>query len=343
MVEQDEKWMSRAIELAKRGDGDVAPNPMVGCVIVHNDRIIGEGYHRKFGGSHAEVEALAAISIEDQPLLPDATMYVTLEPCAHQGKTPPCAHRIVAEKIGRVVIATTDPNQKVGGKGISMLKEASVSVHVGTCEAAAQALNRPFFTQHTHQRPYVTLKWAQSKDGFISKHGVQTALTSALSNQLTHQWRTRHMAILVGQQTALIDNPRLTARLWPGQSPLRIVWDPDGTLPDDLHLFDGTVTTWVLSHVATTNHPNSITHVLPADNWTDYLQNLLMTHDIQSVLIEGGATTLQSFIAAGWWDEFRIWTAPVLLGEGLSAPALPGPITEQATVGKDTLMIGYRL
>lgn len=335
--------MDRAIELAKRGVGEVAPNPMVGCVIVYGDRIIGEGYHRKFGGPHAEVEALASVAKEDQPLLPNATMYVTLEPCAHQGKTPPCAHRIVAEKIGRVVIASADPNPQVGGKGISILEDANISVHVGTCEAAAKALNRPFFIQHIQQRPYVTLKWAQSKDGFISKRGEQTALTGAMANQLTHQWRTRHMAILVGQQTALVDNPRLTARLWPGQSPLRIVWDPDGMLPDDRHLFDGAAPTWVLSHDAATSHPNSITHVLPIENWAAYLQQLLLTHDIQSMLVEGGAATLASFVAAGWWDEFRVWTAPVELGGGIPAPALPGPIAEKTTIGKDTLMIGYRL
>ena len=334
--------MQRAIDLAQRGIGQVEPNPRVGCVIVHDNRIIGEGYHQMYGGPHAEVQALNSVAKADKHLLPDATLYVTLEPCAHEGKTPPCAHRIVQEKVGHVVIATLDPHDKVAGQGKAILEAAGTPLTMGILEKAAQAINRPFFTQHTQHRPYVTLKWAQSRDGFLGEIGKRTALTGAIANRITHRWRVEHKAILVGQETARIDNPRLTNHLWPGPTPLRIVWDPDGSLPDDLQVWDGQADTWVLTHDSRTSHPNAVIQVVPQDHWVDSVQAMLIKAGIQSVLVEGGSKTLHAFLTAGWWDEYRVWQSPQWLGDGVPAPILPMPPVHEEQIGSDLLMTGYR-
>lgn len=335
--------MKRAIHLAQRGMGAVEPNPRVGCVIVYDGRIIGEGYHQEYGGPHAEVKAIASVAAEDTRHLPAATLYVTLEPCAHQGKTPPCANLIADNRLQRVVIAGLDPNPIVAGRGKALLEATGIQVDVGLLEAEARALNRPFFTRHEQHRPYVTLKWAQSADGFLGRVGQRTSITGSLANRLTHQWRVEHQAILVGQQTAHLDNPRLTNYLWPGRAPLRLVWDPDGQLPDNLNLWDGSAPTWVLTHRPATRHPNALTHVLPAVNWADNLQQILQEHHVQALLVEGGAKTLHSFLSAGWWDEYRVWTAPIYLGEGVEAPAFPHPPAYQSTIGTDILKVGYRV
>lgn len=335
--------MQRALELAQRGIGAVEPNPRVGCVIVHEGRILGEGYHQQYGEPHAEVNALASVREKDKSLLPAATLYVTLEPCAHHGKTPPCANLIVDNQLKRVVIATLDPHHRVAGKGKAILEGAGIEVATGVLESEARAMNRPFFSQHEQHRPYVVLKWAQSQDGFLGRTGERTALTGPLANRLTHQWRVECRAILVGQETARVDNPHLTNRLWPGRTPLRIVWDPDGTLPDDLHLWDGNATTWVLTHNVQTSHPNAITHVIPENDWDTTLQKILLEHDIQSLLVEGGAKTLQSFLSAGWWDEYRVWTAPTYLKQGVEAPTIPVPPSHQDLAGPDQLKVGHRV
>lgn len=334
--------MARALQLARYGGGRVAPNPRVGCVIVYEDRILGEGYHEEFGGPHAEINALKSIADRDRHLLPEATVYVTLEPCAHQGKTPPCANRLVQERVKKVVVAMADPHEKVAGKGIAILQAGGITVATGILEKESRAINRPFITYHTAKRPFVTLKWAQSADYFLGKKEVRTPLTGPMAQRITHRWRSEHQAILVGQQTARIDNPRLDTRLWPGPSPLRIVWDPDGTLPTHLHLFDGSQPTWVLTHKKTHKAPNATVHQLPEKDWVQPLQRLLLDHQITSLLVEGGAFTLQAFIEEAWWDAFQVWTAPVKLGEGIPAPGLPGSVAVTSKIGADQLQTGYR-
>ena len=299
----DIKYMQRCIQLARCGEAGAAPNPMVGAVVVCDGRIIGEGYHRRCGGPHAEVNAIS--SVKEKHLLSRSTIYVSLEPCAHYGKTPPCADLIVRSGIPRVVIGCTDPFAKVNGLGIKKLKEAGCEVIIGVLEDECRELNRRFFTFHQKHRPWITLKWAQSKDYYIS--GAQPLLLSnTLTQTLVHRLRARRAAILVGTRTALIDNPTLTTRCWPGPNPLRLTIDRHSILPSSLHLMDRSTPTIVYTH-------ESIEEIL-----TD-----LYNRGIQSLLVEGGARLLQSFIDAGLWDEARIETAPVSLHEGVKAPILP--------------------
>lgn len=312
------KYMRRCIQLARCGEAGAPPNPMVGAVVVHDGRIIGEGYHRRCGGPHAEVNAIA--SVRDKQLLPQSTIYVSLEPCAHYGKTPPCADLIVSSRIPRVVIGCTDPFAKVNGLGIKKLRDAGCEVETGVLEQECRALNRPFFTFHSRHRPWITLKWAQSKDGFID-HIRETAglpdgipacvFSDALTRTLVHRLRARHQAILVGTRTAIADNPSLTTRLWPGPDPLRLTIDRHGVLSPALRLMDGTAPTVVYTH-------ESLGEIL-AD---------LRQRGIQSLIVEGGARLLQSFIDAGLWDEARIETAPFRLNRGVAAPVLTGALLQ---------------
>ena len=294
----DINYMRRCIQLAKCGEAGAPPNPMVGAVIVCDGRIIGEGFHRRCGGPHAEVNAIN--SVQDKHLLSRSTIYVSLEPCAHYGKTPPCADLIIKSGIPRVVIGCTDPFAKVNGLGIKKLQDAGCEVEVGVLEEACRELNRRFFTFHQEHRPWITLKWAQSKDGYINGK-----FSNALTQTLVHRLRARSGAILVGTRTALIDDPTLTTRYWSGPNPLRLTIDRHNILPPTLHIKDGSTPTYIY-------HEESIGEILQD----------LYARGIQSLLVEGGAKLLQSFIDKGLWDEARIETAPFCLDEGVAAPIL---------------------
>lgn len=320
----DALYMQRCLELAQLGKGLVAPNPMVGAVLVHNDNIIGEGWHRKYGEAHAEVNCLKSVSDKNKALIPESTMYVSLEPCAHTGKTPPCATRLVQGKVKKVVIANTDPFKEVSGKGIDILRGAGIEVVAGILEQQASWVNRRFLCCHTKQRPYIILKWAQSADGYIAPaDGSRKQLSNTHTQQLVHKWRTEEQAIMVGKNTATNDNPQLNARLWQGNNPVRIVTDRNLSLSQDLHLFSDGEPTIVLNEVKETQE-GSVQYLkcsFDKDFINEFL-NILYTRNIQSVIIEGGAKLLNSFIEADAWDEARVFTAPVSLGEGIAAPAL---------------------
>jgi len=304
-----EKYMHRCLQLAKNGLGRVAPNPMVGSVIVHNGKIIGEGYHQKFGENHAEVNAIQ--SVKNRELLKESTIFVSLEPCSHQGKTPPCADLIVAHKIPKVVIAMRDPNPKVSGRGIDKLREAGIAVTEGICEKEAAFLNRRFITHQNKNRPYIILKWAQSEDGFMDRIRSENSerkinwISHPATKKLVHQWRSEEQAILVGRNTIANDNPKLDTREVDGSSPLRVVLSLSGNLPAN-------------SRVITDGNPTlifnqTIGKVEGAAKWIklddDFLSGVmahLSERGISSVLVEGGSQTLHSFLNANLWDEARI-------------------------------------
>ncbi|MCW3074801.1 MAG: diaminohydroxyphosphoribosylaminopyrimidine deaminase [Flaviaesturariibacter sp.] len=316
--------MARCLQLAKLGQGSVAPNPMVGAVLVHNDRIIGEGYHRQYGGAHAEVECLSAVKEEDQHLVSEATLYVSLEPCAHFGKTPPCADLLIQKGIQHVVIGCRDPFYQVDGKGIEKLKAAGINVTVGILEEACKELNKHFFTYYSAHRPYITLKWAQSGDGKIAAFNRRTYISDAATNRIVHSWRSQHQSILVGTNTALFDDPALTTRLWPGGSPLRLVIDKQLRLPVSLQLFNGEHKTIVFNTLQDKEHYN-LTHYRldPSKKLVPQIVKALGGMNVQSLLVEGGAQVLQCFIDEGLWNEARIITAPQLfIGKGIEAPVL---------------------
>ena len=320
----DEKYIRRCIQLARNGLCNAAPNPMVGAVIVYQGRIIGEGYHVRCGEAHAEVNAIR--SVADPSLLRRSTLYVSLEPCSHYGKTPPCADLIIEKQIPRVVIGCRDPFPKVSGRGIQKLLDAGCEVTVGVLETECRQLLRRFITFHTLHRPYITLKWAQSADGFIDINrtgGTPAQLSDTYTLMLVHKRRAEHSAILVGTRTALLDNPSLTVRRWYGPSPVRVTIDRRGTLPEDLHLFDGTVRTLVFTETPRPGRPN--VEYVPADFSRPLLPQLLASlyeRNLQSLLVEGGAATLQAFIDAGLWDEAFVETSPRRLLGGVAAPLL---------------------
>lgn len=324
MKHSSEQYMQRCLELAAKGMGYAAPNPLVGAVIVHQDRIIGEGWHRLYGTDHAEVDAIKSVKESDRPLLKKATMYVNLEPCNHFGRTPPCADRVLQEQIPKIVIGCIDSFPLVAGSGIQKLKKAGVDVTLGVLEEAAWFLNRRFFTFHRQKRPYIILKWAQTQDGYFAPHGnEQKWISNRLSKRLAHRWRAEEQAIMVGRMTAAIDNPRLTARLWEGNQPTRMVIDKNGLLPTHLHLFDDSAPTIVFTaqQKAAINQTRYVQldfskNILP--QITAYLHQ----QAIQSIIVEGGATLLNSFIEQDLWDEARIFTAPVRWQNGIKAPVL---------------------
>ncbi len=333
--------MARCIELASKGAGHVAPNPMVGAVLVHAGRIIGEGYHRQYGGPHAEVNCFNAVASSDEALLPESTLYVSLEPCAHFGKTPPCADLIVRKGVQKVVIGCRDPFESVNGKGIERLRGAGIDVVEGVLEKGCAELNRRFFTFHQKQRPYIILKWAQTSDGKIAAASTERLLISnAVVNTLVHRWRSEEAAILVGTNTALLDDPLLSNRLWIGPSPLRMVVDMQLRLPRTLQLFtDGhPVVVYNGKQTATEGaviYQQLLTHqpVLPQ----------LLEHSyqnrIQSILVEGGAQLLQSFMAEGLYDEVRIITnTDLAIGNGLAAP-----VAGEMNLYKEELILNNRI
>lgn len=321
---EEEKYMRRCIELARNGRCNVSPNPMVGAVIVHEGKIIGEGYHVRSGEAHAEVNAIR--SVKNPALLKESTIYVSLEPCAHYGKTPPCADLIVEKQIPRIIIGCGDPFGKVAGRGIQKLRDAGREVVVGVLEEECRALIKRFVTFHTLCRPYVILKWAESADGYIDRHrteGRPEVLSTPLTAMLVHKMRAESDAILVGTRTALLDNPSLTVRNWAGRNPVRLVLDHELSLPQDLHLFDGSVKTLVFT---AKEHPGRMNvEYIRADYTKDILPQVMETlyrRGLQSLLVEGGAQLLQSFIRAGLWDEIVVEKSSRFLHNGVKAPEI---------------------
>lgn len=327
----DEKYIRRCIQLAQNGMCNAAPNPMVGAVIVHKDHIIGEGYHARCGEAHAEVNAIR--SVKDEKLLKESTIYVSLEPCSHYGKTPPCADLIIRMGIPRVVVGCVDPFSLVAGKGIQKLKEAGVEVTVGVLEEECRKLIRRFITFNLQKRPYITLKWAESADGFIDvirEEGEPIILSTPITSMYVHKQRAEHQAILVGRRTALLDNPSLTTRNWYGKNPLRLVIDRKLTLPPNLKLFDGETPTWVFTEIDKEAKDSLIYRKI--DFHKDILPQILETlyeSKIQSLLVEGGTHLLQSFIDAGLWDEVYTEYSDKALGNGIKAPVLPAGHTRK--------------
>jgi diaminohydroxyphosphoribosylaminopyrimidine deaminase / 5-amino-6-(5-phosphoribosylamino)uracil reductase len=293
--------MHRALQLAALGRGSVSPNPMVGCVIVHNDIIIGEGWHRKYGDWHAEVNAVN--SVLDKSKFSESTVYVTLEPCSHFGKTPPCADLLVKHQVKKVVICNFDPFPLVAGKGIKKLQGAGIEVVTGVLEQEGRKLNARFFTVVEKKRPYIIMKWAETADGFIAGENFkQVKISNGLSHKLSHKWRSEEDAIMVGTNTALHDNPKLNVREWTGKNPTRIVLDSNERLPKNLHLFDDSQKTLAIS---------SIDEIVTA------------SQGVQSVIVEGGTKLLQSFLDENLFDEIRVFRSRTQLKKGILAPVLP--------------------
>lgn len=339
--------MQRCLELAQLGAGHVAPNPMVGAVLVHEGKIIGEGWHRQYGEAHAEVNAIGqAVQNGQAGKISQSTLYVSLEPCAHFGKTPPCADLIIQHKIPKVVIACRDPFEQVNGKGIEKLKAAGVEVELGILEKEAVELNKRFFTFHEQQRPYIILKWATTADGFIAGEGEKRLqISNEYSNRLVHKWRSEEAGILVGTNTALLDDPSLTVRSWTGQSPVRLVLDMTLRLPASLNVFNKEVRTVVFNTVKQQEEANLLYYrIKKEESLVPQLLKALHELKIQSVLVEGGARLLQSFIDAGCWDEARLIRNDQLrIGEGLRGPQLVNSLLkEETTIATDTHCIFYQ-
>jgi diaminohydroxyphosphoribosylaminopyrimidine deaminase/5-amino-6-(5-phosphoribosylamino)uracil reductase len=341
-----EMFMKRALELAAQGMGKVAPNPLVGCVIVYEDRIIGEGFHQRYGGAHAEVNAIN--SVDDKSLLQKSTMYVTLEPCNHQGLTPACTELIIANKISKVVVATVDPNPLVSGKGIERLQEAGIQVELGSLEEQARWMNRRFNTFHEKQRPYIILKWAETQDGFmdILRENGETgsfAISGKEAKTMVHRWRTEEAAILVGSRTVYIDNPQLTARHWEGKDPVRIVIDANLKVPRTHRIFEDRGRTIVFNRLETRPIFNiEYVQLNFAEEILPHIMDYLRYEKLTSVIVEGGAATLGRFLELGLWDEIRRFKAPMKLEAGLKAPIIEGSPRETMQVGEDILEVYYR-
>jgi diaminohydroxyphosphoribosylaminopyrimidine deaminase/5-amino-6-(5-phosphoribosylamino)uracil reductase len=316
--------MSRCIQLAKLGAGRAAPNPMVGAVLVYENKIIGEGFHQKYGEAHAEVNCINCVPAEQKSLIEKSTLYVSLEPCAHHGKTPPCADLIVKNKIKKVVIGCQDVYEQVAGKGIEKLQNAGVEVVTGVLENESKDLNKRFFTFHQQKRPYIILKWAQSANAKIgSKNGERVLISNEFSNRLVHKWRSEEAGILVGKNTALKDDPSLTTRLWKGKNPVRIAIDLQLKLPVSLKIFNDESETIIYNLLKNSPGKNIEYIQLKPENLLESLLSSLYENEIQSLLVEGGAKTLQSFIDQNLWDEARVITnGKMIIEEGMDAPAM---------------------
>jgi diaminohydroxyphosphoribosylaminopyrimidine deaminase/5-amino-6-(5-phosphoribosylamino)uracil reductase len=337
------KYIQRCLELAKNGLGTTYPNPMVGSVIVFENQIIGEGWHQKAGEPHAEVNAIN--SVKDKSLLSKSTIYVSLEPCSHFGKTPPCSDLIIHHKIPNVVVGTVDPNEKVAGKGIEKLRNSGASVIVGILEKQCLELNRRFFTFHNQKRPFIILKWAESADGFLSPKTKNEQkpvwITNSYSRQLVHKWRTEEQAILVGTTTVLADNPKLNSRDWMGNNPLRIVLDRSGKISNDYEVKNGKQQTIFITEKENFVSDENYNHetIIFDNQLAEKICNLLFQKSIQSVIIEGGRQTLQTFIDANLWDEARIFKGSLLFQQGTKAPTLFGETVKRTTILNDELLI----
>lgn len=339
--------MQRCLELAANGLREAMPNPSVGAVLVYEGRIIGEGHTSPFGGPHGEVNCLNSVLEADRHLIPQSTLYVSLEPCSHYGKTPPCCDLIIRNEIQNIVIGCVDPNEKVAGKGIRKLEEAGKNVTVGVLEKECREFNRRFFTFHEKQRPYIILKWAESSDGFLSpKHKDEQKpvwITNEYSRQLVHKWRSEEMAILVGTQTVLDDNPGLDVRSWTGPSPVRIVLDRTNRISEDYSVKNHKIKSIILTE--TPNLPNLDTLLYESIAFDDKLPKniaeVLYRHNLQSVIIEGGRQTLQTFIDANLWDEARVFKGTAIFNDGTPAPQLSANAIHREMILDDELII-YR-
>jgi len=344
MAKNYEQYMLRCIDLARNGKGRVAPNPMVGSIIVHNDTIIGEGFHEKFGGSHAEVNAIN--SVKDQSLLQESTLYVSLEPCSHSGKTPPCSDLLIEKKIKKVVIGSVDINSLVAGKGIEKLRRHGVDVVENVLENKCKELNKRFFTYHKYKRPFIILKWAQSRDGFIDvlrKAGSPIGpnwISNPISRMLVHKWRSNEQAILVGTNTVIFDNPGLDTRLWAGDSPLRMTIDKDLRIEKKAKLYDGSKPTTIFTRLDAKNSRNL--EFVKIDFSTNILPQILQytfNLGIQSIIVEGGRQLLQSFIDNNLWDEARVFYGNKDFQAGIKAPNINSAIKTEEKILDDSLIV----
>ena len=316
--------MLRCFSLAKLGIGNVAPNPMVGAVLVYDGRIIGEGYHRQYGGTHAEINCINSVNETDKHLISKSILYVSLEPCVHHGKTPPCTDRIISEKVPHVVIGCRDSFEEVNGKGIEKLKAAGIKVTSGILEQEALELNKRFFTFFQKKRPYIILKWAQSHDKKIAGENFKRiSISNDYTNRLVHKWRSEEASIIIGTNTALYDNPSLTTRFWQGRNPVRLIVDMELRLPGSLQVFDGVVKTIVFNKLKNEESSRVCYVKIQEDHFVRNLKEALFHMNIQSVIVEGGSQFLQSFIDAGCWDEARvIENSRIIIGKGVEAPVL---------------------
>ena len=343
LLTTDEKYIKRCIELAKNGLGNTYPNPLVGSVIVHNGKIIGEGYHHKCGEAHAEVNAVN--SVKNKKLLKESTIYVNLEPCAHIGRTPACSTMIINNKIPKVVVGSIDTFSKVSGKGVEMLQNAGIDVTVGVLENECRELNKRFFTFHEKKRPYIILKWAQTKDGFIdiirtnkNEHGEW--ITNELSKILVHKWRTEEPAIMVGTETAQLDNPKLDVREWSGKNPLRITIDKSLRLSMELNILDKSIKTLVYNHIKNEENENlEFKKINFNENIIPQILTDLYKRDIQSIIIEGGEKLLTTFIDNNLWDEARIFIGNKYFKQGIKAPALTIDNTNKTMINDSELFV----
>jgi diaminohydroxyphosphoribosylaminopyrimidine deaminase/5-amino-6-(5-phosphoribosylamino)uracil reductase len=353
-VTREEQYMSRCLQLAELSAGNVAPNPMVGAVLVYEDKIIGEGYHEKYGNAHAEVNCINSVKEENKSLIDKSTLYVSLEPCSHYGKTPPCADLIIENKIKKVIIGCKDVYKEVAGKGIQKLQKAGVEVITGVLEKASIDLNKRFFTFHEKYRSYIILKWAQSKNGKIGgrpspvsfqeeRNKKRILISNEYTNRLVHKWRNEEAAILVGTNTALHDNPLLTTRLWKGKSPVRIVIDKELELSSSLRVFKNDARTIIYNLLKNVTEENLIYIKISKENFMDELLQSLFEMNIQSVIIEGGPKTLQSFIDNGLWDEARIITNENLIIEnGIDSPEMKNFILDKQEKYLNDLISYYK-
>ncbi len=342
---KDELYMQRCIELASSGLGNTAPNPIVGAVIVYRGRIIGEGYHKEYGQAHAEANAIN--SVKEKELLPCSTLYVNLEPCCHHGKTPPCTDLIVQTGIKRVVIGSVDIHHVVAGKGISRIRNSGCEVKTGVMKNECLHLNRRFFTFHKKKRPYIILKWAQSADGFIDIDREPSAkkqpnwITSKKLRMLVHKWRSQEQAIMVGTNTAIMDNPKLNTRLWFGRNPIRIVIDPKLELPENLSIFDNSQKTIIVNEKKEKIEDNIKWLKISCEpsHMIKQLMSYLYEQNIQSIIIEGGNILLQSFINQGFWDEARVFTGNQFFADGINAPLIKGKLETINEFHKEVLYV----
>ena len=336
----DELFMHRALELAGLGRGLVSPNPMVGCVVVHDGIIIGEGYHQQYGDAHAEVNAIEAV--KDKMLLKESTVYVNLEPCSHIGKTPPCADMLIRHQVKKVVVSNLDSNPLVAGEGIKKIRAAGIEVITGVLEKQGREFNKRFFTYIEKQRPYIILKWAETADGFVARENFDSKwISNEHSRQLVHKWRTEEDAVLVGSKTAVHDNPQLNVRDWTGRNPVRIVIDRFLKLSERLHLFDRSQKTICYNLLKHEEHPNLSLIRLEEEDFLNALVHDLYKQKIQSIIIEGGAHTLSGFIDSNLWDEARTFVSSKTFNKGIQAPMLHGSLVSEEFIVNDILKIHH--
>ncbi|MCS6823765.1 MAG: bifunctional diaminohydroxyphosphoribosylaminopyrimidine deaminase/5-amino-6-(5-phosphoribosylamino)uracil reductase RibD [Cytophagaceae bacterium] len=340
-IEVNDSFMRRAHELALLGAGQVSPNPLVGCVIVKDGHIIGEGWHQRYGYAHAEVNAIE--SVKDKSMLKNAVVYVNLEPCAHTGKTPPCTDMLCKYPIRKVIISNIDPNPLVAGKGIEKLIQNGIEVETGILENEGAFLNRRFFTFIQHKRPYIILKWAETIDGYIAREDYTSRwISHPLSRKLAHKWRSEEDAVMVGTNTALFDNPRLNVRDWKGRNPVRIVLDLDLKIPAGAHILDGTSPTIVFNKKI--NEVRNLVQYISIDDSYDLIPQILeklYSQNIQSVIVEGGAMLLNTFIKKQMWDEARIFRSNISFGKGLDAPVIKSSKIHKENLLNDELIVNY--